>query len=271
MPPQFPLNVASHSPLLIQTPFPNASTLASTVTTVDESALAESIADSLNHQTFPGSINSPPAQGLATAQGLMAHSSTQQDGPNSQQQQLPPPQSHQLHTQHTSHLNTIPQQHPSYQQQPNIPYDRSYLDTLSDSPSLSFLSAHNPEPFNPNSILRDQSKSFSLTSEESSQFRVASGYNTARGGRPTQNGISPLDDGLNMFPGDIYSSQQATQGTMGLDRFDGDKSYLASLRNNSVVGSGAGPYGTGSTLPESQQVSVNKGESHLRSSWIVRR
>lgn len=173
------------------------------------------------------------------------------------------PQNHQLHSHQPLHLNNTQQhQHLSYQPSSTT----SYLDSLSDSPSLSFPNAahgnHNGagEPFNPNSILRDQSKSFSLGPEESSQYRASAFNNAPTRPRGATNGVLSFDDLHSPFTShDIYSSQPQQQQQLGM--LDGDKGIFANvLRNNSIIGN-AGPYGTGSSLPESQQVAVNKGTS----------
>lgn len=91
--------------------------------------------------------------------------------------------------------------------------------------------------------------------------------------RPGQNGLVPFDEShLPPFGNhDIYSAhlqhQQQHQpqaqplpqsGIAGLDRFESEKNAFA-LRQNAVIGN-SGPYANGSTLPESQQVPVNKGQ-----------
>lgn len=183
-------------------------------------------------------------------------------------QQPPPSQpqnQQQLHSHQPLHLNNNTQQHQhlSYQQQQSS--TSSYLDSLSDSPSLSFLNPIHSngngggEPFNPNSILRDQSKSFSLGPEESSQYRSNAFNNAPTRPRGATNGVLSFDDLHSPFANhDIYSSQQQPPQNHGmLD--GGDKGVFGNvMRNNSIIGNG-GPYGTGSTLPESQQVAVNKG------------
>ncbi|KAG8898214.1 hypothetical protein FRB99_007591 [Tulasnella sp. 403] len=229
--------------------------LASASPSVDEGNPSESTPDTSSHRSMQASnsptTSPPPAQGTATP--------ATHDASNMQY-----PQQHQpLHSQQQSHLNST-QQHLSFQLQQNVQFERSsYLDALSDSSSVPFLTTPHSDSFN-SSVVRDQQKSYSLGPDDNIQYRGASVFNSVRP-RPSQNPVSSFDDITTPFPnGDMFPSQQHQQhpGQLPLDRFDGDKNAFANvLRNNSVAANG-GPYGTGSTLPESQQVIVNKAMQH---------
>ncbi|KAG8985924.1 hypothetical protein FRB90_004361, partial [Tulasnella sp. 427] len=280
-PPSFALGTRYEHPVLPALDIKLASAASSIA---DEGTLAESLADSLNYQTFGSNPTSHSTTPSAVYSPL----------PSAPQQQL---QDRILSTQHhqTQHLQLqqqpshITHQHSSFQQQQQLNtnlgsshFERSsYLDALSDSPSLSFLSPHpnnNSEPFGGNPLIRDHSKSFSLSPEDAPQYRGNMNGTAIQpigrsAPRPGQNGLAPFDEAhVPPFSNhDIYSVHHPHQppqhqpppqglpqsGIAGLDRFESEKSAFT-LRQNSVIGGSGGPYANGSTLPESQQVPVNK-------------
>lgn len=222
--------------------------------------------------------------------------------PNVPQQQQ---QQQQLHHQYSSHQqqpSTTTNSHhqhlpPSFQPHQPLPhqqYDRSpsYLDSLSDSPSLSTVLSPHSEPFNPDGLMLREHQSnnnnakssllangVGLNDDPTAHLYTRQNTNPAafisastRPPRPSQNGASLWDAVHSQYMDqDLYATpshppqQQMSMSHLGHDgrpTFEVDPSkqgiYPNVMRNGSMHAPG-GPYGTGSTLPESQQVAVNKG------------
>ena len=143
---------------------------------------------------------------------------------------------------HSSDPPSPPMQHP---------FDRAFIHSLSDS---MHYSPSDNSLFNPNSILRDPSKA--LAYELPHSFHTSTSFN--RG--PRSNSL--FDD----LSHDHYSISHPPKPPISQHTLDNRPPFevdinapakqshlLSQIRSNSIS---VGPYGTGSSLPESQQVAV---------------